>query len=173
MSGHPKLHKTEHHKDGIDELIAELLATNSTTLNQLLGADGEGGLEIKTRYAEQILNVYRTAGVRFPNNDTGYVHIGGAGAITGTEAFAQVQMPKCRVKSIRGRCTGGSGTFTLRKNGVNTDITGTVATANYFFEIDDDELVEFADKDKLSIAYSSGINWVIRGIQIIYETVVK
>ena len=167
MAGHRKNHQDEHHQNGEDELFVENLGTASEIIDHLPGSDGVGGLVIKQRFADVSFTVFRTSGVTFPNNDTGFCHIGGGGAITGIENYAQIQMQKCKVRAIRGRCTGGSGTFTIRKNGVDTTITGTVDATDDFFSIDGE--VAFADKDLLSIAYSSGINWALRGIQIIAQ----
>ena len=168
---HKRLHAGEHHEDAIDELLAELLGTASLNVNALLGADGLGGLEIKRRNTPIALTVFRTSGATFPNNANGFCHIGGGGAITGTEAFAQIQVSDCKVIAIRGRCTNGTATLTVRKNGVDTNVTGTVEAADDFFEITGE--AEFADKDKLSLAYGTGVNFTVYGIQIIYSAVIR
>ena len=116
-----------------------------------------------------ILNVFRTSGVIFPNNDTGFCLIGGAGAITNTEALAQVRTPKGRVKAIQGYCSGGSGDFTVHKNGVVTTLTGTVNAVGQFY-LTGEGTVEFADSDLISLYYDSGVNWTIHGIQVVFET---
>jgi len=124
-------------------------------------------LKINALHVPWILNVFQTSGVLFPNNDDGFCHIGGDGAISSFEARTQIQMPKGRAIAIQGRCTGGSGTFTLRKNGEDTDITGVVDEVGQFRIFDS---VEFADGDLLSLYYDSGVGWTVYGIQIQFES---
>jgi len=115
------------------------------------------------------LLVYRTAGVIFPNNAVGFCHIGGAGAVTATESYAQLRMPKGRVKAIQGYCTGGSGTFMVHKNGVDTGVTGLVDAVGQFY-LTGTGPTDFADGDLLSVEYDAGVNWTVYGVQVIFET---
>lgn len=130
-------------------------------------SDKKKKLKISNLHVPWILDAFQTSGVLFPNNDTGYCHIGGAGAITNTEALAQIQMPKGRAIAIQGYCSAGSGTFTLRKNGADTAITGLIDEAGQFRIFDS---VEFADGDLLSLYYDSGVGWTVYGIQGEFES---
>ena len=152
--------------DGIiyDNTISGLNANRvKTALDELALAPGG-----KT-HSPWFLGVFRTSGVIFPNNDDGFCHIGGAGTITSTEALAQIRMPKGRVEAIQGYCSGGSGDFTVRKNGVATTLTGTVNSVGQFY-LTGVGAVEFADGDLISLYYNSGVNWTVYGIQIAYKT---
>jgi hypothetical protein len=107
-------------------------------------------------------------------NQSGYYSINnGDATITAVENYAKVQMPKCSVKAIRGRCNtyGEDMTFTVRKNGANTTLTGSV-TATGTFEITSGGPIAFADGDELSLAFSipPGQATAISGLAIIYET---
>ncbi len=141
---------------------------------KVLTENGVGGAAwvaptVGKTHSPWILDVYGTSGVFYPNNATGYCHIGQGGAITSTEALAQIRMPKGRVKAIQGYCLGGSGTFTVRKNGVATTITGLVNSVGQF-HLTGTGAIEIAEGDLLSLYYDSGVNWTIYGIQIKYET---
>jgi len=160
---HDEDHASRHSENGDDEILIENLGTGSAVLNEIAVSDGAGGLSMGLRYATSFINVFRTAGVIFNNNASGFCHIGGAGAITSTEEFAQLKAIKSKMVSIEGYCSGGSGTFTLRKNGADTTLTGTVDAVGRF-DITGD--VDFADGDLISLAYTSGVNWTIYGIQL-------
>jgi len=160
---HSEDHASRHSEDGADEIFIENLGTGSVVLNEIAVSDGTGGLTMGLRYATSFITVFRTAGVAFPNNDSGFCHLGGGGAITSTEAFAQLKAINSKIVSIEGYCSNGSGTFTLRKNGTDTALTGTVNSVGRF---DITGEIDFADGDLISLAYTSGVNFTIYGIQL-------
>lgn len=163
MASHARIHASEHMKTGIDVVTVEDLGTGSAIVNQIPATDGAGGLALAVRWATSFVVVFRSSGVIFPNNDTGFCHVGGAGAVTATEALAQLKAIKSTMISIEGYCSGGSGTFTLRKNGADTTLTGVVDSVGRFNIIGE---VDFVDGDLISLAYDSGVNWTIYGIQL-------
>jgi len=125
--------------------------------------------EANGQYTPWLLDIFSTSGVSFPNNDSSFCHIGGAGAITGTEALAQNRMPKGRAVAVQGYCANSSGDFTIRKNGVDTTITGTVNSVGQFRLTGGSGKVDFAAGDLLSVSYDSGIAFTVYGIQVEYE----
>ena len=104
-------------------------------------------------------------------NQSGYYGINNAdGVITGVEDYAKIQMPACSVKAIRGRCTtlGEDMAFTIRKNGADTGLTGSV-TALGKFSITGGGPIAFADGDEMSLAFSIGPGQAtaISGLEIV------
>lgn len=91
-------------------------------------------------------------------NQTGYLCIlGGTLGISGIENYNQVQMPACSVKAINGYCHDASSdlTLTIRKEGGDTAITGTL-TATGEFRISGGPIA-FAKGDLLSISFDCDV----------------
>lgn len=160
----------------LDDLYEAVFSKN-TAFNKDFGSgagtvcEGDDSRLTATKYAPMLILVYRTTGVIFPNNDDGFCHIGGAGAITATEAYAQLRMPKGKLIGIQGYAAGGDGSFTVRKNGADTGITGTIDSVGQFRFTGD--AVDFAEGGLLSLAYSSGVNLTVYGIQIEFNMEVE
>ncbi len=120
-----------------------------------------------------LLDIFSTAGVLFGGNDNGFCYIGAAGAITATEAYSQIRMPKGRVVAITGNCynAASNGTFTVRKDGVDTGVTGTISATGQF-RITGTGPTDFDGTEVLSFAYSTtaGGGLGVRGLQVEYES---
>lgn len=167
---HAQDHETRHRKGGADEITVENLATSGTA-GQVLSGTGSGVLAMQTRKIRQMLNVASSYPALFGGNTSGYVRIGSAIGITVTEDYGKRRMPACTVIAINGRCSTISSTiiYTVRKNGVNTTLTGTVSATGVYRITGS---VAFSDGDEISIAYSTtaGGGVTIAGIVIEYET---
>lgn len=166
----PKTHASTHSDGGSDEISVENLATSETDTTKRLAPDGAGGVQWDPGAHKQTLVIDGYAHL-IGGNQSGYYTINNADAtITAIEQYGTIQIHACTVKAIRGNCqTFGSGmTLTLRKNGVNTAITGTVSgTGDFEFT----GSVAFADGDDLSIAFSTPSGGVegINGLTLILE----
>lgn len=88
-------------------------------------------------------------------NQTGFLRIlGGDLGISAIENYNQVRMPACTIKGISGIAHSYSSdlTLTIRKNGEDTSLTGTITEDGSFRFTGS---VDFADGDLLSIGFST------------------
>lgn len=148
-------HASTHSAGGSDEVNVEDLGSGGSTAGQLLQDDGDGTVSWATKV---ILSVLRWAGYPavVPGNGSGYIRNGESPLnISSIENYNQLHMPACEVVSIRGEAVSHSSnlTLTVRKNGADTTLTGTI-TADGVFEMTGSGPITFADGDLLSIAYS-------------------
>ena len=89
-------------------------------------------------------------------NQSGWYSINnGDATITATENYGKLPMPACNITAIQGRCDDASSemTLTVRKNGADTGLTGTVSATGKF-DITAGGPVSFADGDEFSLAFS-------------------
>lgn len=164
----PTLHASAHLKDAGDEIFIEALGT-AGTVGQIPVSDGAGGVGMATKRVKQMLNIASSYPVALVSNTSGWIRIGSVLGVTSTEDRAKRRMPKCVVTAINGRVnSSGDVNFTVRKNGVDTTLTGNV-TAVGKYRITGS--VAFADGDEISLYYdtapSGGIS--ISGIVAEYE----
>lgn len=164
--------------DIIDEATGtpEITITNTITSEsdtaKVLKPDGAGGVEWGSDESGGTVHeqnvIWNTAGALLGGNQTGYLHIGGDAAITSTETYAERRMPACTVIAINGRGDYASNlTLTVRKNGVDTGVTGVISASGRFRLTGS---VAFADGDILTIAFATaaGGGFTLRGIALEY-----
>ena len=78
--------------------------------------------------------------------------------ISSIEDYNKVRLQKCKVVALAGRCHDASSdlTLTVRKNGADTLLTGTL-TATGAFRITSGGPIDFADGDEMSIYFDCDV----------------
>jgi len=143
-----------------------------TPSGKFLKDDGTWAAPSSQHYHNQLCPVM-PMGISFAGNSSGYIIWGRSDTYTSVEANAQVRLKEVRAVQLSGHVTAYSGTctFTLRKNGANTGITGTIsATGHFTFN----GTVDFTDGDLISVAFSvaPGGGLTLYGLFIIFNSVV-
>lgn len=156
----------------VDADIVVIANTESSNAPNKLTLANLKAFIMGTKFAPWILDVFSTAGVLFGGNDSGFCYIGADGAITATETNSQVRMPKGKVVAITGNCYNASseGTLTVRKDGLDTGVTGTIIATGQFRITGTSE--DFDGTELLSFAYSTGAGggFGVRGLQVEHQS---
>lgn len=138
-----------------------------------LGSDGTDLLYLSLPVVERLI-VSSNTGSGYQYGTTNYIGFGAESTTeqSTTESEAQIRSPAGTAKKLRARAWGnalnGSTTITLRKNGVDTALTVTIAAGSTVWVTDDTHTVSVAEDDLLDwkvVTGGSSGNFLVGAIE--------